>query len=96
MNLQNFIKRGLLDAVGRQPDFWIILNAAGWAEKGVLTEEDLGDIQAALDAKNAPTVMPGQDAEDADAEDPETERGEDALEDQEPVGAQETESTKSE
>ena len=54
MFLRNFIKRGLLDAVGRQPDFWVMLNAAGWLDKGVLAEEDLVEIQAAIDAKNTP------------------------------------------
>ena len=34
-------------------DYQIILNAAGWFEKGVLTEADLSDIQAAIDDKNA-------------------------------------------
>ena len=53
-NLGNFIKAGLLDAVGRLADYQVILNAAGWHEKGVLTTEDLADIQAAIDAKNTP------------------------------------------
>ena len=30
----------------------MILNAAGWHEKGVLPESDLADIQAAIDGKN--------------------------------------------
>lgn len=33
-------------------DYQIILNAAGWLEKGVLTESDLADIQAAIDLNN--------------------------------------------
>ena len=49
--LSGFIKRGLLAAVGRMADYQIILNAAGWLEKGVLSEEDLADIQAAIDAQ---------------------------------------------
>ena len=49
--LSGFIKRGLLAAVGRMADYQIILNAAGWLEKGVLTEEDLSEIQAAIDAQ---------------------------------------------
>ena len=48
--LSGFIKRGLLAAVGRMADYQIILNAAGWLEKGVLTEADLMSIQAAIDA----------------------------------------------
>ena len=49
--LSGFIKRGLLAAVGRMADYQIILNAAGWLEKGVLGEDDLMEIQAAIDAQ---------------------------------------------
>lgn len=47
--LREFIKKGLLDAVGKMADYQIILNAAGWFEKGVLLEEDLEEIQEAID-----------------------------------------------
>ena len=50
-SMRNFVKRGLMAAVGKQPDYWIILNAAGWADKGVLVEADLEEIQAAIDAQ---------------------------------------------
>ena len=49
--LRGFIKRGLLSAVGKMADYQIILNAAGWLEKGVLSEDDLMEIQAAIDAQ---------------------------------------------
>ena len=52
-NLASFIKGGLVAAVGRMADYQIILNAAGWFEKGVLTESDLAEIQTAIDEKNA-------------------------------------------
>ena len=52
-SLKNFIKSGLIDAVGNMADYQVILNAAGWFEKGVLNEVDLAEIQAAIDAKNA-------------------------------------------
>ena len=52
-NLATFIKGGLIAAVGKMADYQIILNAAGWFEKGVLTETDLAEIQAAIDEKNA-------------------------------------------
>ena len=32
-------------------DYQIILNAAGWLEKGVLDELDLAEIQAAIEAQ---------------------------------------------
>ena len=49
--LKNYIKRGLLSAVGSMADYQIILDSAGWMEKGVLTEDDLMEIQAAIDAQ---------------------------------------------
>ena len=52
-SLNEFIKKRLLDAVGKMADYQVILNAAGWFEKGVLNEEDLADIQAAIENKNA-------------------------------------------
>ena len=47
-NLRNFIKTGLIKAAGSMADYQIILNAAGWLEKGVLTEDDLAEIAAAI------------------------------------------------
>ncbi len=49
-SLRNFIKKGLLNAVGKMADYQVILNAAGWYEKGVLTEEDLNEIQTSIDS----------------------------------------------
>ena len=52
-NLGAFIKGGLIAAVGNMADYQITLSAAGWFEKGVLTETDLAEIQTAIDDKNA-------------------------------------------
>ena len=52
-NLGSFIKNGFIAAVGRMADYQIILTAAGWFEKGVLSEADLSEIQTAIDDKNA-------------------------------------------
>lgn len=46
--LSEFIKKGLLDAIGKMADYQIILNAAAWHEKGVLTEDDLAEISSAI------------------------------------------------
>lgn len=54
-SLREFIKSGFLKAVGKMADYQIILNAAGWYEKGVLTDEDLFDIHMAVEAQY-PTV----------------------------------------
>lgn len=70
-SLSSFIKKGLLDAVGKQADYWVILNSVGWLEKGVLTEDDLAEIQQAIDVKNnhdlaieiEPTIEPEVDTD---------------------------------
>lgn len=51
-NMRNFIMAGLHNAVGKMPDYKVILNAVGWHEKGVLTEADLAEIQDHLNNKN--------------------------------------------
>jgi hypothetical protein len=51
-NLNLFIKSGLLKAIGKMADYQIILNAAGWFDKGVLIESDLAEIHAAIEANN--------------------------------------------
>lgn len=51
-NFREFIKKGLLCAVGNMADYQVILNAAGWYEKSVLTEDDLAEVQMAIDKKN--------------------------------------------
>lgn len=52
-SMRNFVKDGFLKAVGKMADYQVILNAAAWHEKGVLTEEDLAGIQTLVEAKNA-------------------------------------------
>ena len=52
-SLRDFVKSGFIKAVGKMADYQIILNAAGWLEKGVLTETDLAEIQAAIDSQYA-------------------------------------------
>ena len=62
--LKNYIKRGLIAAVGKMADYQIILNSVGWMEKGVLSEEDLADIQAAIDAQYPQTYEPAEGLEE--------------------------------
>ena len=62
--LKNYIKRGLIAAVGKMADYQIILNSVGWMEKGVLSEEDLADIQAAIDAQYPQTDEPSEGLEE--------------------------------
>ena len=44
-SLREFVKSGLIKAIGKMADYQVILNAAGWHEKGVLEETDLAEIQ---------------------------------------------------
>ncbi|MBR2472814.1 MAG: hypothetical protein IKB44_02545 [Clostridia bacterium] len=50
-NLRDFIKKGLIDAVGKMADYQVVLNAAGWLEKGVLTEDDLAELDTLISAQ---------------------------------------------
>ena len=48
-NLKDYIKKGLILAVGKKPDYEIILASVSWLEKGVLLESDLAEVQSAID-----------------------------------------------
>ena len=50
-SLREFVKSGMMKAVGKMADYQIILNSAGWFEKGVLLESDLAEIHAAIEAQ---------------------------------------------
>ena len=50
-SFREFIKKGFLSAVGKMADYQIILNASGYYEKGVLTEEDLAEINTAIETQ---------------------------------------------
>ncbi len=62
-SLKDFIKKGLLDAVGKMADYQVILNAAGWLEKGVLDETDLAEIQSRIVADSADTELTEEESE---------------------------------
>ena len=48
-NLKEYIKNGLILAIGNKPDYEIILASLEWLKKGVFVESDLADIQAEID-----------------------------------------------
>ena len=50
-NLREFILKGLKQAVGYEAEYKIRDVAAGWLDKGVLTESDLAEIQLVIDAQ---------------------------------------------
>lgn len=66
--LKDYIKKGFLEAIGKMGDYQIILNSAGWFEKGVLTEDDLAEIQSAIDAQYPQVEVENEITEDASDE----------------------------
>ena len=57
-SLRKFVKNGLLLAVGKKPSYEIILAAANWLDKGVLLEEDLAELQKALEQAGVEDIIP--------------------------------------
>ena len=53
-NYREFLMTGFKNAVGKMADYQVIFNANGYYEKGVLTEEDLAELQSMIDEKNKP------------------------------------------
>lgn len=51
-NYREFLMQGFKNAVGKMADYQIIFNANGFYEKGVLTEDDLSELQELINAKN--------------------------------------------
>lgn len=57
-DFREFVKGGLIRAVGRMADHAVILNAAAWYEKGVLLESDLEEIQQAVEEQYVEDTAP--------------------------------------
>lgn len=51
-NYRGFLMQGFKNAVGKMADYQIIFNANGFYEKGVLTEDDLSELQELINGKN--------------------------------------------
>ena len=62
-SMHDFVMKGLISAIGVQSDYWVILEAARWFEKGVLFEEDLEEINRLIDEKNTPQPEPTPEPE---------------------------------
>ena len=56
-NYREFLMKGFKNAVGKMADYQVIFNANGFYEKGVLTEDDLAELQKMIDIKNAPAEV---------------------------------------
>lgn len=64
-SFREFIKKGFLSAVGNLADYQVILNASGYYEKGVLLEEDLAQINAAIEAQYVAEEASAEGTEEA-------------------------------
>lgn len=73
---RGFLMQGFKNAVGKMADYKVIFNANGYYEKGVLTEEDLAELQGLIDEKNAPLNTVQYDDISGDIENIEQEGGE--------------------
>lgn len=51
-NYRDFLMTGFKSAVGKMADHQVIFNANGYYEKGVLTENDLMELQQMIIEKN--------------------------------------------
>ena len=60
-SLKEFVKKGLLLAIGNKPDYEIILASASWLEKGVLVESDLVEIDEAISGQYTEAKAPEND-----------------------------------
>ncbi len=67
-NLRDFIKKGMISAVGKMADYQVILNSAGWFEKGVLLEDDLAEINSVIEAQYAEEMAPEEEEQEETAE----------------------------
>ncbi len=67
-SLRDFIFKGLKDAVGKMADYQVILNAAGWLDKGVLTEDDLSELNILIEAQYIEEPSEEMPTEETEAE----------------------------
>ena len=65
-NRHDFVLKALLDAVGKQSDYWVMLNADAYYEKGILTDDDMQTIYEAIEAQYIVTEEPEAEPEPTD------------------------------
>ena len=67
---RDFLKGGLIGAVGKKPDYKIKLDAMQWYDKGYLEDSDLAEIQQAIEQQYIEPETPIED--ETVVEEPET------------------------
>ena len=66
-NARDFLKGGLIGAIGYKPDFKIKLDAMEWYKCGYLEDSDLAEIQEAIDNQYIEPETPIEDEAETDA-----------------------------
>ena len=94
-SLREFVKKGLIAAIGVQADYWVMLTAANWFQKGILLNEDMIEIQELIDEKNTPVEPIEEISAENTAEVAEEETTEEVVETNEEPIEEVTESSES-
>ena len=71
-DVRDFLKGGLIGAVGKKPDYKIKLDAMQWYDKGYLEDSDLAEIQEAIDNQYIEPETPAIDEVTEETEQTET------------------------
>lgn len=67
--LRSFIKEGYLKAIGKMEDYKVILGASAYFDKGILKEEDLKEINEAINKQyEVSEELPKETIEDSSEE----------------------------
>lgn len=67
--LREFIKNGYLKAIGKMEDYKVILGASAYFDKGILKEEDLKEINEAINKQyEVHEELPEETIEDSSEE----------------------------
>ena len=56
-SLREFIKKGLIASVGKEPNYNVILNTASWIDKGVLEQSDAEEINSLIERASESEVI---------------------------------------
>lgn len=51
VDIKEFLKKGFIEAVGKMEDYKIRINSIGWFEKGYLSENDINEINEAIESQ---------------------------------------------
>ena len=56
-SLREFIKKGLIASVGKEPNYKVILNTASWIDKGVHEQSDAEEINSLIERASESEVI---------------------------------------